>query len=114
MPKFPPPPRSPQKSSAFSALRLAVELAPGDTRLDASRSSGGIDMDTFEPREFDDDAVVADRVPSDVVAPPRTATSRPVSRAKSTAVTTSATPVQRAISAGHFPIIPFQIRRADS
>ena len=46
--------------------------------------------------------------------PERTATSRSRSRAKRTAATTSATPVQRAMQAGWRSIAPFQILRAVS
>ncbi len=46
--------------------------------------------------------------------PPRIATGSPCSRAKPTAAITSATPAQRAISAGLRSIIPFQTLRASS
>ena len=46
--------------------------------------------------------------------PPRTETSSRWSRAKRTAAMTSATPPQRAISAGRRSIMPFQTRRVSS
>ena len=53
-------------------------------------------------------------VPATLWPPPRTAISRSRSRAKRTAATTSATPVQRAMQAGRRSIAPFQIERASS
>jgi hypothetical protein len=52
--------------------------------------------------------------PATLWPPPRTAINEAFTRAKLTAITTSATPVQRAISAGRLSIIPFQTRRAAS
>jgi hypothetical protein len=48
-------------------LRLAVEVAPSGPRLRASRPRGGIDADALLSREVDDDAVVADRAPGDIM-----------------------------------------------
>jgi hypothetical protein len=52
--------------------------------------------------------------PATLWPPPRTATRSPLVRAKFTALTTSATPVQRAMTAGRLSIIPFHTRRAES
>lgn len=52
--------------------------------------------------------------PAMLCPPPRTATSRPLLRAKLTAATTSGVLVQRAISAGRRSMVPFQMRRASS
>ena len=53
-------------------------------------------------------------VPATLWPPPRTAISKSRSRAKRTAATTSATPVQRAMQAGRRSTAPFQILRAVS
>ena len=53
-------------------------------------------------------------VPAMLWAPPRTATSRLWSRAKLTALMTSATPAGRAIRPGRRSILPFQTWRASS
>jgi hypothetical protein len=50
--------------------------------------------------------------PATACPPPRTAAASSRSRAKRTAAITSATPVQRAMSAGRRSICPFQIFRA--
>src|SRR5262249_32786357 len=51
-------------------------------------------------------------VPATLWPPPRTDNGTPVSRAKFTQATTSALPLTRAIRAGRFAIIAFQIVRA--
>ena len=53
-------------------------------------------------------------LPAALCPPPRTATCSPFSRAKFTQAITSATPAQRAISAGCLSAIAFQTRRAVS
>ena len=95
-------------------LRLVVDVAPQSTTLHPGRATGG----------STDTARIAERsmttppshtaVPATLWPPPRTAISRSWSRAKRTAATTSATPVQRAMQAGWRSIAPFQILRAVS
>ena len=95
-------------------LRLVVDVAPQSTALHMRRAAGRVDPHGPHRREVDEDPVVAHRGAGHVVPPPRTAISRSRSRAKATAATTSATPVQRAMQAGWRSIAPFQISRAAS
>ena len=95
-------------------LRLAVELAEQDACLDPRRARLGIDTDALHGREVDHNASSAIDSPGKLWPPLRTATGRPVVRPNLTAEMTSATPAQRAISAGGRSIEPFQILRCSS
>ena len=53
-------------------------------------------------------------VPATLCPPPRTDNGTPFARAKFTQATTSALPLTRAIRAGRFAIIAFQIARASA
>ena len=95
-------------------LRLAVELAPEHAGLGPRRrASGSTWMPFISQRSITIPPSQTER-PGKLWPPPRTATRRPVARANRTAAMTSATPAQRAISAGRRSIDPFQTRRCSS
>ena len=80
-----------------------------------ARPGAGVDPHALHRRQVDDDAVVADRLPGDVV--PAAADRDRQVRARcrtASAASTSATPVQRAITAGRLSIMPLCTLRAVS
>ena len=95
-------------------LRLVVDVTPQSTTLHAGGAAGGVDPHGPHVREVDDDSVVAHGGPATLWPPPRTAISRPWSRANRTAAATSAAPLQRAMSRGWRSMAPFHMARASS
>ena len=91
------------------------KLAPERARLGPRRARLRIDADPLHQAEVDDDAAVADRQAGEAV--PAAADRELQVRcacANRTAAITSATPAQRAISAGRRSIDPFQTLRCSS
>ena len=76
-------------------------------------ASGSTRMPFIGPRSMTTPPSQTDS-PGKLWPPPRTAVSRPVRRANLSAEMTSATPAQRAISAGKRSIDPFQTLRCSS
>ena len=83
-------------------LGLTVKLAPQHATLGMYTPLRGIDANAFHRAQVNHQPAVTGGMASGVVSPPRMATSRSWVRAKVTACTTSAMPVQRAIRAGTF------------
>ena len=71
----------PSRRRQPEGLRFAIELAPQQAWLGAGGSRRGIDPHALHGREVDHEAFVAYGRAGDVVAPPRTATTRLRSRA---------------------------------
>jgi hypothetical protein len=95
-------------------LGLPVELAPQDTWSGRRGPPRGIDPHTLHRPEVDDDAAVAGGEPGDVVAASADRDQQVLVSGERSAAITSATPVQRAITAGQRSTVPFQTRRARS
>ena len=95
-------------------LRLAVQIAQRAAGLRAADALRRIDPDAAQQRQVDHQPAVAHREAGDVVAAAAHRADERCSRANRTARTTSAVPVQRAISAGRRSIIAFQTWRASS
>ena len=103
-----------RRDSETEGVGLAIEIAKRGAALDADGALRGIDMDGAHPRQVDDDAIVAKGTAADVVTSASDGGEQAVSRAKSTAAMMSASPEQRAMSAGRLFTLAFHRRHAAS
>jgi hypothetical protein len=96
-------------------LRLAVDVRPSRAGADDRASRVRIDVHVPNRRKVENDPPSLVENPATLWPPPGTATSRSALRAKASAVTTSAPPLQRTTNAGRrASCTPFQILWASS
>ena len=96
-------PNGTARPKAWVAWSTSPEVHPGPTRT--VRVAGSTRTPFICDRSITSPSSQLPR-PGPLCPPPRTASSSPFSRAKLTAVTTSATSTQRAISSGRLSIMP--------
>jgi hypothetical protein len=96
-----------ERNRQSEGLGLVVDVGAAARRHRPRPGAPRVDMHAAHAGQVDDQAVVAQALPAMLWPPPRTATGRRCSFAKASAASTSAVPLQRAISAGRRSIIAF-------